>query len=81
MRTENLARQTGATNLKITQKTVNGRAVLTITGNKGNRSVYLLYVWTGIDTNCVLVSYHHPAGNHSPQDDQVWSQLLAGLGQ
>jgi hypothetical protein len=81
MSTEDLARQTGATNLKVTQKTVNGRATLTITGNKGNRSLYLLYVWTGIDTNCVLVSYHHPAGAHSPQDDQAWTQLVAGLGQ
>src|SRR5262245_10137859 len=81
MSAEDLARQTGVTNLKITQKKVNGRAVLTITGNKDNRSVYLLYVWTGIDTNCVVVSYHHPAGNHSAQDDQVWSQIVAGLDQ
>src|SRR5262245_39950909 len=64
---------------------VNGRgplrAALTITGSKGNRSLYLLYVWTGIDTNCVLVSYHHAAGNHSARDDQAWSQIIAGLDQ
>ncbi|MCI0637919.1 MAG: hypothetical protein L0Y70_02520 [Gemmataceae bacterium] len=81
MTEEDLAKQTGLTNLKTTQKTVNGRAVLTITGSTGNRSVYLLYVWTGIDTNCVLVTYHHPAGNHSLRDDQVWSQLVGGLSQ
>jgi len=81
MRAEDLAKQTGLTNLKVTQTTVNGRAVLTVTGNREGRSVYLLYVWTGIDTNCVLVTYHHPAGKHSPRDDQVWSQLVGGLGQ
>jgi hypothetical protein len=81
MRAEDVAKQTGLTNLKVTQKTVNGRAVLTVTGNREGRSVYLLYVWTGIDTNCVLVTYHHPAGKHSPRDDQVWSQLVGGLGQ
>lgn len=80
MSAEDLARQTGLTNLKIMQKKVNGRAVLTITGSKGNRSVYLLYIWTGIDTNCILASYHHPAGNHSAQDDETWSQIVAGLG-
>ena len=79
IRVEDLARQTGATNLKVAQKKINDRAVLTITGNKGNRSIYLLYVWTGIDTTCVLVSYHHPAGNHSAQDDQAWSQMVTGL--
>jgi hypothetical protein len=81
VRSEDLAKEAGLTNPEVTQKTVNGRAVLTVTGNKGGRSVYLLYVWTGIDTNCVLVTYHHPAGNHSPRDDQVWSQLVGGLGQ
>jgi len=80
VRDEDLAKAAGLTNVKVTQKTVNGRAVLTVTGNRGGRFVYLLYVWTGIDTNCVLVSYHHPAGNHSPRDDQIWSQLVRGLG-
>jgi hypothetical protein len=80
VRPEDLAKQTGLTNLKLTQQTVNGRAVVTITGNRGDRSVYLLYVWTGIDTNCILVTYHHPAGKHSPRDDQVWSQFVGGLG-
>src|SRR5262249_26471227 len=81
IRAEDLARQTGVTDLKIAQKKINDRAVLTITGNKGNRSIYLLYVWTGIDTNCVLVSYHHAAGKHSAQDDQAWSQIVTGLDQ
>jgi hypothetical protein len=81
VRGEDLAKQAGLTNPKVTQQVVNGRAVLTVTGNRGGRSVYLLYVWTGIDTNCVLVTYHHPAGNHSPRDDQVWSQFVGGLGQ
>jgi len=78
---EELAKKTGVTNLKIADKTVNGRAIRTITCNSGDRRVYLLYVWTGIDTNCILVSYHHPAGKHSPRDDQVWSQFVDGLGQ
>ena len=81
IRAEDFARQSGLTNLKIAQKQINGRAVLTITGRKGNRSIYLLYVWTGIDTNCVQVSYHHPAGNHSAQDDLAWSQIVTGLDQ
>jgi hypothetical protein len=35
VRAEELAKQTGLTNLKITQKTINGRPVVTITGNRG----------------------------------------------
>src|SRR5262249_29336154 len=77
---EDLAKKAGATSFKRTQGTVNGRAICTITGKAGTRSFYMLYVWTGIDTNCVLVSYHHPAGKHTPQDDEIWAQFVNGLG-
>src|SRR5262245_8482177 len=77
---ESLAKKAGATNFKRTQSTVNGRAICTITGQVGTRSFYMLYVWTGIDTNCILVSYHHPAGKHTPQDDEIWAQFVNGLG-
>src|SRR5262245_42778809 len=78
---EDCAKALGVTNVKITHKTVNGRAIRTITGNDGNRFIYGLYVWTGIDTSCILVTYHHPEGKHTPEDDEIWAQFVDGLGQ